>query len=428
MATQEIGVIGEREGGLELLSGGGALNAIESAAVSQQIATAKKYPRDVRKARDEAMALATLDEETATSMFYSLPRDGKRILGPSARLAEVIVYSWGNIRAQAIISEITDKHVTALGTCFDLEKNVAAQVEVRRRITKSSGTRFSEDMIIVTGNAACSIALRNAVFKVIPFALVKPVYDEAMQTAIGKAKSMNERRQAAVEIFAKMGIDEARMLTAVGRQHLEETTPDDIVVLRGLFTAIRDGDTTIDEAFPTTNENSKEGSRAADIDKRAADSAQQNGGPKPAGEKKAEAEDEKPKPSRRQQRAAAEKAEPTETVDTTTGEVTEDEPKPEPTVDPKLKALESEYGALLVERGKGDAKMRKAYQSELASKGLVTSADHTAWRKIDYMSAISELKALGAGPGPRSEEDEYEAAMQAKEAEGEQEQAPDELL
>lgn len=244
-------VIAERTGGAELLTaGGGALAQITKSEVDVQVATAKAYPRDVRKARHEALALATLDEDTAASMIYALPRAGKKIEGPSARLAEIVVYSWGNIRAQAIVTDVTDKHVVALGTCFDLEKNVAAQVQVRRRITNSQGRRFDDDMITVTGNAACSIALRNAVFKVIPFALVKPIYEAAKETAVGRAKSMSERRAAAVEWFGKIGVGEDRLLAVLGKKSMEETTLDDLVALTGLKTAIKDGDTSIEEAFP----------------------------------------------------------------------------------------------------------------------------------------------------------------------------------
>src|SRR5678816_4803120 len=99
-------------------------------------------------------------------MFYSLPRGGRNIVGPSVRFAEVVASSWGNIRSGARIIDIDDKFITAQGQCFDLEKNICVQVEVKRRITKKDGKRYDDDMIGVTGNAACSISLRNAVFKV----------------------------------------------------------------------------------------------------------------------------------------------------------------------------------------------------------------------------------------------------------------------
>lgn len=304
-------VVSERSGGVEVFTeSGGALAAITKSEVDMQITTAKRYPREIRKAKAEAHALATLDEETAQSMFYALPRGGKNIVGPSARLAEVVVYSWGNIRAQAIITDVGDKFVTAMGTVFDLEKNVATQVEVRRRITDSKGRRFNDDMIQVTGNAAASIAFRNAVFKVIPFALVKPIYEAAMQTAVGKAESMVERRRKASEWCSKIGVSEEQMLAAIGRNSMEEITNDDLIVLAGIRTAIKDGDTTIEEAFSPGNV-SGNSNGAHDLNERLrqrkATRKEEPAAEKPKQEPKAES---KPEPEQKPEPAKAEDAQP----------------------------------------------------------------------------------------------------------------------
>ncbi|MFN8826683.1 MAG: hypothetical protein ACK501_17070, partial [Planctomycetota bacterium] len=58
-----------------------------------------------------------------------------------------------------------------------------------RRITGKNGRRYSSDMIGVTGNAACSIALRNAVFRGIPRAFWIDIYD-----ARARRRSATRRR------------------------------------------------------------------------------------------------------------------------------------------------------------------------------------------------------------------------------------------
>src|SRR6185503_20995123 len=88
---------------LSLTDGNGALSAVDKASIDMQIATAKQYPRVVSDCIKEALTLATMDEDTAGSMFYALPRGGKKIEGPSARLAEIMAYSWGNLRVDADI-------------------------------------------------------------------------------------------------------------------------------------------------------------------------------------------------------------------------------------------------------------------------------------------------------------------------------------
>ena len=155
------------------------IDAVERANVDSQVATAKQYPRDLARSVNNSIAMATMDAATAQSCGYALPRGGKPITGPSVHLAKLIVSNWGNMRAEAKVVQITDKQVISRGTCWDLENNVATAFEVRRSIIGKGGKRFSDDMITVTGNAANSIAYRNAVFSVIPKAIIDKVYQAA---------------------------------------------------------------------------------------------------------------------------------------------------------------------------------------------------------------------------------------------------------
>jgi len=227
-----------------------ALEVISKAEIDTAIATAKRYPRSIKKFQQEAMSLATLDEDTAKSCIYALPREGKVIRGESVRLAEIIGASYGNLRYAARVVQETAHTVVAQGICFDLERNISASVEVSRRIVDKHGRRYSRDMIEMTKNAACSIALRNAIFRVVPKALVKPIYDAARRVAIGDASTLSERRMKAIEAFAKMGIFEDRLLAKLEVPSVEDIGLEHLEVLVGLYNAIRDGTTTIDEAFP----------------------------------------------------------------------------------------------------------------------------------------------------------------------------------
>lgn len=239
----EVGTVDEG------IAGSVALGAVDRASIDIQIATAKRYPRSVDKAIKEALTLATLDEETAGSMFYALPRSGKTIEGPSARLAEIMAYSWGNLRADADIVAEDKTHVTAMGTCFDLEKNVAVRVRVRRRITDRHGRRFNEDMVGVTSNAAISIALRNSVFKVIPASLVRRIYQEARTASLGKGGTITQKRQKALGWFNKAGVKDEQVFELLDVRGMDDIGEDELITLRGLVTAIKDGDTTVEQTF-----------------------------------------------------------------------------------------------------------------------------------------------------------------------------------
>lgn len=219
--------------------------------VDTQVATAKRYPRDVTRCINKAVAMATMDIETAQTMGYALPRGGKPITGPSVHLAKLLVSTWGNIRAGAKVVETTDKHVVAMGVCWDMENNVSMQFEVRRSIRTKSGGRFSDDMITVVGNAANSIALRNAVFAVIPKAAVDKVYRAAQQTITGDLSDENiliqRRNNCLTHFHDEYDISEDEVLKLAGKKTINQIKAEEIALLLGIASSLRDGDTTVDD-------------------------------------------------------------------------------------------------------------------------------------------------------------------------------------
>lgn len=227
----------------------GALHAMQRADIDQQIATAHAYPRSIKRFIAEATDMATINEEIAAGCIYALPRDGKTIEGPSARLAEIAASAWGNCRAGARVIGEDKEFVTAQGVFHDLEKNVAITYEVKRRITDKHGRRFKPDMIAVTANAACSIALRNAVFKGIPKAFWNEIYNSTRKVVVGDSQTLANRRAQALDYLKKFGVTEAQILAKLGRTGTADITGDDLVTLRGLATALKDGDTTVEDAF-----------------------------------------------------------------------------------------------------------------------------------------------------------------------------------
>jgi ABC-type sugar transport system substrate-binding protein len=156
----------------------------DKAMIDIQISTAKAYPRNIKRATENAIAIVTMDKETAATCTYSVPRGGKAITGASVHLAKILAQVWGNMRVEAKVISVEAKHVTSQAIAFDLENNLAIKVEVKRSIMGKTG-RFNDDMIVVTGNAANSIALRNAVLSVIPRAIVDKIYNEAKKTITG---------------------------------------------------------------------------------------------------------------------------------------------------------------------------------------------------------------------------------------------------
>lgn len=227
----------------------GTLAILNKSEIDQQITTAHKYPRSLAQFRKEMMQMVTLTEKIAGECIYALPRDGKVIEGPSARFAEVAASAWGNSRAGARVVNEGQDFITAQGVFHDLERNVAITYEVQRRIVDKHGRRFKPDMIGVTANAACSIALRNAILKGIPKAFWAEMYDAARHASVGDVKSIANKRADAVKAFAVYNITEAQILTRLGRSGIQDITIDDLIVLAGFLTAIKDGDSTPESVF-----------------------------------------------------------------------------------------------------------------------------------------------------------------------------------
>ena len=219
-----------------------------------QISTAKRYPRSIQRFRQQAMSMATADEETAASCFYKLKRkskDGgeKIIEGPSVRLAEIVASAWGNLRFGARIVDENNKFVVAQGVAHDLEKNVSNSIEVSRRITNKSGYRFSDDMVLVTKNAACSIALRNAIFKTIPFTYAKQIFEQAKKTAVGSAKTLKKRRSDMLAKLKELGAKESEILALLEVPSIEDIGLTEIETMIGTYNLIRDGESTVEDVF-----------------------------------------------------------------------------------------------------------------------------------------------------------------------------------
>jgi hypothetical protein len=243
----------------------------DKAAIDVQITTAKAYPRNIKRSTDNALAIVTIDQETAKTCTYSVPRGGKAITGPSVHLAKILAQVWGNLRCEAKVVLIDSRQITSEAICFDLENNLAIKTQVKRSIMGKSG-RFNDDMITVTGNAANSIALRNAILSVIPRAIVDKVYNASKQVITGDVSDKNKLIAKRTQVFTALKdayeITDKEILSAIGKAAIDHVTPDDLVVLIGIGTAIKDGDTTVDYAFrgkrdispiqPSTAEKEKE--------------------------------------------------------------------------------------------------------------------------------------------------------------------------
>lgn len=234
------------------------VESITRGEIDIQIATAKKFPRSMTQFKKDALEMVSMDEETAASCIYRRPvgkdqqtGEQKFAEGLSIRMAEIVAACYGNLRYGAFLVEQTERFVKARGFCHDVQKNVAATSEAVESTVKKGGAPYDERMRVVVAKACLSKAARDAVFKVVPRALCRPLEDMAKQVAVGDAKTLVTRRDQALKWCASKGVTTERVCRALDIKGIDDIGIAQLELLTGLRTAINDGDITLEEAFPS---------------------------------------------------------------------------------------------------------------------------------------------------------------------------------
>lgn len=233
----------------------GALALLSKAEIDQQITTALAHPRSIKRFNDDLFELVSLNQAVAEACTYTLMRtDGrsgkkKAIIGPSVRFAELVANTWGNCREGARPVAEEREVVRAQGVFHDLERNNYVSIEVQRRIVGRGGARFGRDMIDVTVNAACSLALRNAILRGVPRALWQIHFDQALEVIKGERSTFTERRQAALEFLTQLGAEESAIYRMLDVKGEEDIGLDELVVMRSIARAVQNKEQTIEQIF-----------------------------------------------------------------------------------------------------------------------------------------------------------------------------------
>jgi hypothetical protein len=221
------------------------------AEIDQAIATAHRYPRMLDTVIKKIETLACYNDAAAENCIYSLPRAGKAIIGPSVSFANIVAQAWGNCTDGARITYIDrkEKVVIAEGGFHDLESNRKTVLPVQRRIVDKQGRIFNDDMIMVTGMAAASIARRNAILNAIPRAVWFPIYERCLQIVRGTVETFSERKDKALKAFAQFGVKPEQVFGVLGLKGEVELTLEHLPTLRGMYSALRNQESTVEEMF-----------------------------------------------------------------------------------------------------------------------------------------------------------------------------------
>ncbi len=235
----------------------------DAALLDVQVSTAKTYPRSIQKFQSDLESWCTLNRDAAIECFFSVPRDGKQIVGPSVRFAELVQSAYGNLVVDCQIIEEGKRFVIVSATCRDLERNVASRAQVRRNITTRSGKTYGAAMIETTIMAASAIARRNAIFQTVPKALWSPMYEKARNVAHGDSKTFAARRGAIVKGLREAGCDMQNVKAFLGGKDNKDVSADELILLELKLRALEANEVTPQAAFPDPRPETPEEGRTA---------------------------------------------------------------------------------------------------------------------------------------------------------------------
>lgn len=232
--------------------------ALSRAEIDQAITSARAYPRSVAKVTAGIIEYVSTDEETAQECTYALPRgrddDGNKkvVRGPSIRFAEIVASSFGNCRDAARVVHVDrfEKYVEAEGVFMDLESGRTTTSRVRRRIFDRNGRLFNDDMIMVTGAAACAIARRNAIMSGVPKSLWRKPYQAVERVIRGDIKTLTERRDTAIKSLAAWGVTSDRIFGSLQVGGVEDIGLDELATLTAMRNSLKSGEQSVETLFP----------------------------------------------------------------------------------------------------------------------------------------------------------------------------------
>lgn len=265
------------------------LAAQAKALVEARFVIALRQPRDVDAVRERLLRECARPSFAAVAIYRKPIGEG--VEGPSIRFAEAAIQAMGNLAIDTpAIYDDAEKRILRV-TVADMETNVTHSKDVtiqkrveRRRLadgqvalktrTNSRGqpvflVEATDDEILNTENALVSKALRTTGLRLVPGWLI----DECMQAvratrAKEHAVDPDAAKRKLLDAFRGVGVTADQVKDWLG--HAADTlAPSELEELRGIYTAIRDGDTTwrevMDARQPATPAPTATGSKTESI-------------------------------------------------------------------------------------------------------------------------------------------------------------------
>lgn len=242
-----------------------AIAAREKAAVEARFLVAMNRPREFETSRLRLLKSCNrpLFAEVAR---YAKPVGGGSVTGLSVRFAEEARVLWGNMDVTTMVVSDTDERRIYRVTGVDLETNATDSIDVivekfveRRQVRSGMEVigqrmnttgqvvykiRATEDDLIVKANAQISKAKRNVILSLLPGDVKEECEIAIVETQKRRdAEDPDAAKRAVLDAFFSIGVMPVQIADLLGHA-VEQITPAELGLLRGYYTAIRDGEAT----------------------------------------------------------------------------------------------------------------------------------------------------------------------------------------
>lgn len=230
-----------------------AIEASRAIAEAQgKLVIAKRFPRDEVQAYAKAME-ACQRPTMAAKAFYSFPRGGQTVEGPTIRFAEELARCWGNIDYGIKELSQDDGKSEMQAYAWDLETNAQSVQNFTNPHAREQGKKMvtlTSQRDIYENNANMATRrLRSRILAILPSWFVEDCIEECKRTLAGRNDTpLVDRVKKMVVQFAKMGVTQEQIERRLQRK-VDTMNSDDFVEYIGIYNAIKQGDSKIADWF-----------------------------------------------------------------------------------------------------------------------------------------------------------------------------------
>jgi hypothetical protein len=226
--------------------------ASEFAEIQGAMFLARKFPRNIDNVFQRAVK-ECLRPSLAEIAQYEYSRGGTRIKGGSIYLARVLGRLFGNVRWGVSVVFEDNEYLHIQAWAWDIEENVKITEDdrIRKLIWRKKENAWiapDERDLRELKNRRGAIAVRNCIFSILPRDLVedcKKMCDETMAQGI---KDPDRERKVLITRFGQMNVSVEMLERYLGIQS-KDWMPGEMVSLRQVLNAIKDGASTVESYF-----------------------------------------------------------------------------------------------------------------------------------------------------------------------------------